>query len=333
MRYLTVGILSAALTVLWAQNSQLTPRQLYFGAARAAKEEAGKSGSTQAKGGQQNQAKAKQNETPNQTQAKAKQNNDTKSKQAPNNGSNSGKATPVKPSDSPSGQSGTQTVLAAERPDRLGLRYNLLKVDPKTGKTTEVDPDQNFTPGDCFAVRLRPNRAGRIYVFNKASSGRWQVLLPSAEMPDERNDYQAGRNLTVPRGYCFGLDDPPGVDTLMVAMTDRTDDIQKLDNYVRASDTGATPEPAKPAPKAPAAKQGGAPLMMAGLGYDAVVSVTKVIDQGPQMISRDVVIQKISNPEPEYSEEPANSVYIVKTAATDQDRLVIEIPIRHESER
>ena len=71
-------------------------------------------------------------------------------------------------------------------------------------------------------------------------------------------------------------------------------------------------------------------MLLAGLGYEAVVRVTNVIDQGQQMISRDVVIQKISNPE--FDDEPANSVYIVKTAATEEDRLVIEIPIRHEAQ-
>lgn len=320
MKYLAVGILSAALTVLWAQNSPLTPRQLYFGAARA-KAEAEKSGSKDAP------PKSKQS-----NQAQAKQNNGAKAKQAPNNGKTNGN--PATPENSPARQNGSQAALASSRPDRLGLRYNLLKVDPKTGRVAEVDPDQNFSPGDCFAVRLQPNRSGRIYVFNKASSERWQVLLPSAEMPDERNDIQAGRSITVPHGYCFGLDDPPGTDTLLVAMTDRSDDIQELDNYVRASDPARdTPAPAQPAPKAQPGKQQGAQMLLAGLGYDAVVSVTKVIDQGPQMISRDVVIQKIANPEPEYDEEPANSVYIVKTAATDQDRLVIEIPIRHEPEQ
>src|SRR5438093_302394 len=61
---------------------------------------------------------------------------------------------------------------------RLGVRYNLLKVNPSTKASTPVDPEGNFARGDCIALEFSPNRDGHLYVFNLASSGKWQLLLP-----------------------------------------------------------------------------------------------------------------------------------------------------------
>jgi hypothetical protein len=66
----------------------------------------------------------------------------------------------------------------------LGLRYNVLKVDPESRVSREVDPDMNFKAGDCLAIRFTPNRGGYMYVFNEGSSGAWQTMLPSASLPD-----------------------------------------------------------------------------------------------------------------------------------------------------
>jgi hypothetical protein len=100
----------------------------------------------------------------------------------------------------------------------LGLRYNLLKVDPATRASQAVDPDQNFKEGDCFAVEFTSNRNGSLYVFNLASSGGWQVLMPSSEMPGETGAVQAGKTVKLPREFCFRVDAKRGVETLMVAV-------------------------------------------------------------------------------------------------------------------
>lgn len=100
----------------------------------------------------------------------------------------------------------------------LGLRYNLVKVDPATKKTETVDPEANFKQGDCFAIEFTPNQNGQLYVLNRGSSGEWQALMPSRDMPNEAATVQANTTVRIPREYCFQLDGTRGVETLTVAI-------------------------------------------------------------------------------------------------------------------
>ncbi len=99
----------------------------------------------------------------------------------------------------------------------LGLRYNLVKIDPSTRAEQAVDPDANFKEGDCFAIEFTPNQDGRLYVFNLGSSGKPQFLMPSPEMPSEASAVLANTTVRIPRDFCFQLDGKRGVETLTVA--------------------------------------------------------------------------------------------------------------------
>ncbi len=112
----------------------------------------------------------------------------------------------------------TATPTAAAH--RLGLRYDLLKMDPTTRKAQAVDPDQNFKEGDCFAVEFTPNRSGQLYVFNLGSSGESRALMPSPAMPNETGAVQANVTVRIPREFCFQLDGKRGVETLTVAIAE-----------------------------------------------------------------------------------------------------------------
>ncbi len=111
---------------------------------------------------------------------------------------------------------------------RLGLRYNLVQVNPETRESHAVDPNANFSRGTCLAVEFSPSRDGHLYVFNRGSSGDLQLLLPSAAMPGEASLVRAGKTARVPQEYCFMLNDPPGVETLVVAVTEHPEAIEEL---------------------------------------------------------------------------------------------------------
>jgi hypothetical protein len=81
-------------------------------------------------------------------------------------------------------------------------------------------------------------------------------------------------------------------------ITDRPEDVREL---------------AKPLPNNPTEMQ-------------LALRVKSVFEDKARLISRDMSIQKIGNS----AEDPPNSVYVVKTAAAETDRLTIEIPLRHE---
>src|SRR5258708_10605564 len=81
----------------------------------------------------------------------------------------------------------------------LGLRYNMLLIDPPTKQARAVDPDGKFKAGDCFAIELSPNRDGYLYISNLGSSGEWQPLLPSLLMPNEASSVKAGAKVRNPQ--------------------------------------------------------------------------------------------------------------------------------------
>jgi hypothetical protein len=124
---------------------------------------------------------------------------------------------------------------SVEKIHHLGLRYNLLQVNPTTRESRAVDPDANFSKGDCFALEFSPNRAGNLYIFNRGSSGDLRQLLPSAEMPAEASRVVPDKAIRVPQEYCFGLTDPPGVEMLIVAVTERPEDVKDLRESATAS--------------------------------------------------------------------------------------------------
>jgi hypothetical protein len=111
----------------------------------------------------------------------------------------------------------------------LGLRYNLVKIDPATRAEQAVDPDANFKEGDCFAIEFTPNRDGRLYVFNLGSSGKPQFLMPSPDMPSEASAVLANTTVRIPRDFCFQLDAKRGVETLTVATVGAQEGIDSAD--------------------------------------------------------------------------------------------------------
>jgi hypothetical protein len=185
---------------------------------------------------------------------------------------------------------------------RLGLRYNLLRIDPETRASQSVDPDVNFAAGDCLALQLTPNRTGRLFIFNRGAAGTWQPLMPSPAMPDENTLVSAGNNIQIPRNYCFRIDDTHGTERLLVLVTEQKEDFDQLNremqNLIPPTDGPKAAEP------------------------DTRTQIAAVLTD------RDLRIEKIA--EPEAKGEPPHSVYAVKNLASNQDRLLIEIRIRHE---
>jgi hypothetical protein len=190
------------------------------------------------------------------------------------------------------------TAPAAHTGHHLGLRYNLLQVNPTSRESKAVDPDANFSRGDCFALEFSPNRDGHLYIFNRGTSGDLRLLLPSAEMPDEASLVKSNRTLRVPQEYCFSLTDPPGVETLIVAVTERPEDLKQLREALQ-----------KPT------------------GGSAAAAVQAWQQQ--QLAGRDLVFEKADAPES--ANEKPHTVYAVRTTTSGEPtRIVLEVKIRHE---
>ncbi|MEZ5404327.1 MAG: DUF4384 domain-containing protein [Bryobacteraceae bacterium] len=201
---------------------------------------------------------------------------------------------------------GSQVIRAATN---FGVRYNVVQITDRSTKAHQaVDPDTRFRAGDCLAIELMSNRDGYLYVFNQASSGAWQVLLPSVEMADQPNTLRRGRTQVVPGDYCFELDDKPGTEKLLVVLTERQQDVHDLGDAIRAK-----PEPER-----------GGTLLAANRPINQRIEMLRA----DQLIGRDIKIAKIGTTVSEG--EPAHSVYAVRAAEGPDERLVLDIQLRHE---
>lgn len=196
---------------------------------------------------------------------------------------------------------------------RFGLEYNLLSVDRETGISTEVDPDSNFRDGDCLAVRFTPNRAGRIYVFNVGSSGKYQLMLPSPTETDESNFVAAGATLEVPQNHCLRINPPRGVETLRIVITDEERLIEEMKK-------GAGPKtPVQPV--APPAKKA-APLLEAQ-------ALEQEFGRDGSLAGRDLSLEKV-NKAVLPNERPYSVYAVLNSSSASGNRIVIDIKLRHE---
>jgi hypothetical protein len=198
----------------------------------------------------------------------------------------------------------------------LGLRYNVMLVDTASGAAQPADPERKFRRGECLALEFEANRSGYLYVLEQGSSGRWQPLFPSEQMPDESNIVRARTRVRVPSNHCFQIEDPPGVERMFVVLSRNPEDLYDLHQAIRGGQGGTTaPVPA-----------GGAqtpPVML------AMARLNREVDRfAADLRSRDLKIVKIARPEA--AGEPANSVYVVNAStAAPADRVVTEIRIDH----
>ena len=182
----------------------------------------------------------------------------------------------------------------------LGVRYNVLKVDVDSNVRTEVSPDTVFHEKDCVAMRIQPNRGGFLYVFAEESSGRFRPLIPSEDAQLDSNIVRAYNLMDVPENYCFEMDDKPGVERFLFVVTDKPEDVLKLNDTLRN----------KPADNMAVAQNEMKPFT-AGL-------------QG-----RDIKITRVGG-KPASTGEAPYSTYLVNASATTADRLVLEIKLKHE---
>jgi hypothetical protein len=211
----------------------------------------------------------------------------------------------------------TSTSNTATGAAHLGIRYNLVSVDARTGESHPVEADRVFSAGECFAVELASNRSGYLYVLAKQSSGDWMPLLPSPQMKNESNVIDPGQTVRIPRRHCFEITNPPGTEELFVVLSRDPSDIYNLH---RDMEQPATPAPSKPA----GSEFPNEPMELA----DARGMNTEVARLTNHFATRDIVIVKIGD-ESAQAREPAHSVYVVNASSKPTSDIVAHILVHH----
>ena len=209
----------------------------------------------------------------------------------------------------------------------FGFRYNVVLVDPNSGKSQTVDSNRVFRKGDCVAIDFETNWSAYLYVLAKQSSGDWQPLIPSRGMSDESNILNPGEKIRAPKQYCFELGDPPGTETLFVVVSHDPKDVYDLNEGIKGHAAPRMPaaprEPAVDAPEEPAPSSAPALMQLA----DARLVNRQVAEMREQFQTRDIAIRRIN--QPLTAQEPAYSVYVVNVSGRPSYSVVAQIELRH----
>lgn len=210
------------------------------------------------------------------------------------------------PTVSPNPSSAPQPKVGATH---LGFRYNLALIDEE-GKHHVVSADRVLKAGDCVSIELQSNRSGYLYVLAKQSSGSWIPLIPSRDMADEKNVIDPGKNLRIPKGYCFAIHDPPGTETLFVVLSrDPKDFLELYEGIKRKGGTTAT-------------------VAKSSSKHSEEKDLNTAVEQlNEKFGTRDLSVQKI--PEPTEKGEARGSVYVVNSSDKPVSSIAAKIEIRH----
>ena len=181
----------------------------------------------------------------------------------------------------------------------LGVRYNVFKVNLDTRVSTDVPQDTVFHEKDCVGVRIQPNRGGFLYVFAEGSSGTFRPMIPTEETAEDSNIVRAYELMDVPQKYCFEMDDKPGTERLLIVVTDKPEDVMKLNDTLKK-----------------------------GSGGNLAIAANDLQPFTAALQARDLKITHIGA-KPAKG-EAAYSTYLVNAAATTADRLVLEVKLKHE---
>lgn len=111
-----------------------------------------------------------------------------------------------------------------------GIRAAVLVYDETSRRLRESRPDQTFTSGERFRLRVRPERDGYLYIVGKSEDGAIRLLYPYSDSEEPVRKIRAGETQTFPRRDWYRFDEEPGVETMYVIVSRR-----KLQQFDRAS--------------------------------------------------------------------------------------------------
>ena len=191
----------------------------------------------------------------------------------------------------------------------VGLRYNILLVDSRTGDTVPVATERVFQPGDCLAMEFEGNHRSYLYVLEQGSSGTWKPLLPSPEMPDETNILLPLVALRVPARHCFSVEGPPGVERIFVVLSREPGDVDALQQSIMKSKGSKDSDPSS------------ATVLLTQNSLDQEVDRMR-------LQTRDLKIEEVA--QPIAGKGTPHSVYVVNVSSVSPNAVVTEIQIHHQ---
>jgi hypothetical protein len=204
----------------------------------------------------------------------------------------------------------------------LGLRYSLLKQNAE-GEYVEVAPDTAFRSGDKIKLSIESNDAAYLYIVQQGSSKVWNVLFPNGDTDNGTNQVERGHRYTIPAGGRFTFDEQPGTERLFVVLSRKAEpDLERM-IYDLSGKKSLSPA----ASPAAAPTEEPRPKMMIAQSRidDSLVNRLR-----GQMISRDLVFEKVSDDRPAPSGRKEKAMYYGTQDRTAGARIVIDLHLRHQ---
>ncbi|MBI3680350.1 MAG: DUF4384 domain-containing protein [Acidobacteria bacterium] len=226
-------------------------------------------------------------------------------------------------------------------PRPLGLRYSILKRN-EDRTFDEVNTDSIFRSGDKIRLRVESNEDGHLYIVMRGASGNWRVLFPSPEIKSGDNHVEAGQPQMIPSGNgVFSFDEKKGEEKLFLVLArNEVPDLEKLIYDLNEASrpapveakapaaTKKTAAPVKPRTEAPQEKKAAEPKRMMLAQSISPIDDALVGKLRGEMLSRDLVFEKVSDSAPGPQKESA--VYVVEKSGRKDARLVADIKLKHE---
>jgi hypothetical protein len=206
----------------------------------------------------------------------------------------------------------------------LGLRYSLL-LSRDNNPYSEVDAASTFRSGDRLKITVESNDEAYLYVIARGSSGLWKVLFPVSEVASGDNLIQPFRRYEVPNGGRFYFDEQAGEEKLFLVLS-RKPEKNFEDLIYSVTEPAATPvKPAAGTPPAPARPS--KTFQMAGLIRpidDAVVGRVR-----GDLVSRDLVFEKVDESKPSPTQQKETAVYVVNKNAGPNGKVLVDLKLEH----
>ncbi|MCI0623120.1 MAG: DUF4384 domain-containing protein [Acidobacteria bacterium] len=212
------------------------------------------------------------------------------------------KAEPKKPAVKKAPPKKTPAVNVSSPERRVGLKYRILLRSPDCD-IREVDPSYTFHSGDKVRLQIESNVDGYLYVLQKGSTGRDQMLFPDPKINGGDNKITRGIQYSVPGNQWYAFDNNPGIERLTVV--------------VSRTPMKSVQQAAKPSTD------------------DALVSVVSVVEELNQNVrSRDLVLIQekapvVSLPAQAIAAPATQSTIVINTREDSNNAVYTEIKLKH----